>query len=214
MDALIFDSSKKRFFFAYQDLVLDPVRTSSLRGVEIPLFSISINDNNGDSQSYLTLGQSKISKELFPSSPLKKHFKFLGWSYVDGGQAVSLDEIKVDGDLSFYASWRELPKFTIEYFSNGVLEKTSEPITIWADDSFTVESSVTLKKNFKFLEWNSKPDGSGIKYLPGKAITALDSNLKLYAIGKPNVTISCVKGKTIKKLTGPNPKCPAGYMKK
>jgi hypothetical protein len=27
-------------------------------------------------------------------------------------------------------------------------------------------------------------------------------------------TISCVKGKTVKKVTGANPKCPAGYKKK
>jgi len=28
------------------------------------------------------------------------------------------------------------------------------------------------------------------------------------------ITISCVKGKTVKKVTGTNPKCPAGYKKK
>jgi hypothetical protein len=28
------------------------------------------------------------------------------------------------------------------------------------------------------------------------------------------VTISCVKGKRIEKVTGVNPKCPAGYKKK
>jgi hypothetical protein len=27
-------------------------------------------------------------------------------------------------------------------------------------------------------------------------------------------TISCIKGKTTKKITGTNPKCPAGYKKK
>ena len=31
---------------------------------------------------------------------------------------------------------------------------------------------------------------------------------------KAKTTISCVKGKTTKKVTGINPKCPAGYKKK
>jgi hypothetical protein len=30
----------------------------------------------------------------------------------------------------------------------------------------------------------------------------------------PKVTISCLKGKTIKKVTAENPKCPVGYKKK
>jgi hypothetical protein len=29
-----------------------------------------------------------------------------------------------------------------------------------------------------------------------------------------NKTITCIKGKTIKKVTGTNPKCPAGYKLK
>jgi len=30
----------------------------------------------------------------------------------------------------------------------------------------------------------------------------------------PRTTITCVKGKTVKKVTGANPKCPSGYKKK
>ena len=33
-------------------------------------------------------------------------------------------------------------------------------------------------------------------------------------VAKKKVTISCVKGKTTKKVTAVSPKCPAGYKKK
>jgi hypothetical protein len=34
------------------------------------------------------------------------------------------------------------------------------------------------------------------------------------AIAKKSISITCVKGKTSKKVTGVNPKCPTGYKKK
>jgi hypothetical protein len=33
-------------------------------------------------------------------------------------------------------------------------------------------------------------------------------------VAKKSVTITCVKGKTTKKVSGESPKCPAGYKKK
>jgi hypothetical protein len=33
-------------------------------------------------------------------------------------------------------------------------------------------------------------------------------------VAKKSVTISCVKGKTTKKVSGTSPKCPTGYKKK
>jgi hypothetical protein len=33
-------------------------------------------------------------------------------------------------------------------------------------------------------------------------------------VAKKTTTINCVKGKTIRKVTGVNPKCPAGFKKK
>jgi hypothetical protein len=34
-------------------------------------------------------------------------------------------------------------------------------------------------------------------------------------VAKPkSVTISCIKGKLLKKISGVNPKCPTGYKKK
>jgi hypothetical protein len=56
--------------------------------------------------------------------------------------------------------------------------------------------------------------------IPGYGDKEADVDLvtfDVYAIAKPIVkatTITCVKGKTTKKVTGINPKCPSGYTKK
>jgi hypothetical protein len=34
------------------------------------------------------------------------------------------------------------------------------------------------------------------------------------AVAKKKLTISCIKGKVTKKVTGTSPKCPSGYKKK
>jgi hypothetical protein len=56
--------------------------------------------------------------------------------------------------------------------------------------------------------------------IPGYGDKEADVDLvtfDIYAAPKPVVkatTITCVKGKTIKKVTAVNPKCPTGYKKK
>ena len=44
--------------------------------------------------------------------------------------------------------------------------------------------------------------------------TATTATTTATTASKAKSTITCVKGKTVKKVTGTNPKCPAGYKKK
>ena len=48
----------------------------------------------------------------------------------------------------------------------------------------------------------------------GSSTTATTATTAAPATTTAKTTISCVKGKTVKKVTGTNPKCPAGYKKK
>ncbi len=52
-----------------------------------------------------------------------------------------------------------------------------------SDNAFTVSSSndyIPKKDGFKFIGWNTKPDGSGTAYMPGDSYTA-NATLNLYA---------------------------------
>ena len=48
----------------------------------------------------------------------------------------------------------------------------------------------------------------------GSSTTATTATTAAPVTTTAKITISCVKGKTVKKVTGTNPKCPAGYKKK
>ncbi len=214
MDSLVFDATKNRVFFAYQDLVVIPYLTGSLRGVEIPLYSVSVYEDENTSRILLVPGQSKYLKELLPTNLTKQHFKFVGWSLERVGSIVSLDDYKIERDFSLYPFWEELPKYTLEYSGNGVLDSVVPPKAYWLDESLFVEEKFLTRTGFQFQSWNTKADGTGVKYLPGQAISGLSADLKLYAIGEKKTTITCVKGKLTKKVTAVKPKCPSGYKVK
>jgi hypothetical protein len=58
----------------------------------------------------------------------------------------------------------------------------------------------------------SKFSLSLVKPTPSPSPKPSETVIKTPAVKK--VTIKCVKGKTIKKVTAVKPKCPAGYKKK
>jgi hypothetical protein len=53
-----------------------------------------------------------------------------------------------------------------------------------------------------------------VKLSQDKAAVVAPTPVATVTVSKKKVTISCVKGKTTKKVTAVNPKCPAGYKKK
>jgi hypothetical protein len=47
-----------------------------------------------------------------------------------------------------------------------------------------------------------------------KKIADLEAQVAKIAAAKKKITITCIKGKSIKKVTGINPVCPKGYKRK
>ena len=66
-----------------------------------------------------------------------------------------------------------------------------------------------LALNTAGIACSSCSPSSSVTTTPSKTTTTTGSGSS-----KAKSTISCVKGKTAKKVTGVNPKCPAGYKKK
>jgi uncharacterized repeat protein (TIGR02543 family) len=115
----------------------------------------------------------------------------------------------------------KIPFYKIDFDGNsnskgtvpdGLISLDGEEVFIPAKDSnFT-------KTNHTFIGWSkSKSDTSEI-FLPGQKISNITSDIKLFAIWKADlskkVTITCIKGKTIRKITDLKPKCPSGFKKK
>jgi len=84
------------------------------------------------------------------------------------------------------------------------------------------EISITSDEGEKKVATTIVNEKNGWLYLSAKGFTfsAPTINVKLSQekvvapVASKKITISCVKGKTTKKVTAVSPKCPAGYKKK
>ena len=69
--------------------------------------------------------------------------------------------------------------YTLIYNPNGG-NGTIDTITVWNQQVVTVSACTFTKDKYKFIEWNTRPDGTGMTYKVGSSIV-LASNLILYA---------------------------------
>lgn len=118
------------------------------------------------------------------------------------------------------------------YEANGSLASGSYDLSMRSDIArclygfsnapIKAEISITSDEGEKKVATTIVNEKNGWLYLSAKGFTFSSPtiNVKLSQekvvtpVAKQKVTISCVKGKTTKKVTAINPKCPAGYKKK
>lgn len=161
----------------------------------------------GDKHQVYTQSQANVSRE---------GYKLTGWkTEVAGGDTYAVgSEITVKGDLTLYAQWQKEEeivtrnRFKVIYNANGG-EGGFEENDIQEGSGYTVlglkETKIT-RGGFVFIEWNSKPDGTGesyeekskleitqdiILYAQWKPATSLDTeNHFAYIVGYPNGNVS------------------------
>jgi hypothetical protein len=115
----------------------------------------------------------------------------------------------------------EVPFYKIDFDGNSNTSGSVPGGLVSLDGSevlIPAKSNAFTKKNHVFIGWSrSKNDASEI-LLPGQEISNITSDIKLFAIWKADagnkITITCTKGKLIKKITDIKPKCPNGFKKK
>ena len=128
---------------------------------------------------------------------IREHYSFLGWNtkadgsgvFYQPGQKVHLDQ--ENNSVTLYAQWSEHPKYDykVRYNANfGVpadVKVDAESISgIYAVvHTVGVDSNSFQRKNYYFVGWNTKADGSGTDYKPGDQIhlTKDENELTLFA---------------------------------
>ena len=209
--------------------------------LRVPFYSIEFDGNENTSgsapSSSISVNGGSFTIAAKANDFYKLHHSFMGWGknpnnseeLFQPGQIVN----GISSNLRLYANWKELSKFELKFQSNGVLIKSPNATTIWEDSSDRAPDVNTsnIAKGFDFLSWNTEPNGKGLTITPGQNISSfyfgnkLSGNLTVYAIGKKiplqlkdtsnnRMTIICVKGKIIKKVTAIKPKCPIGFVVK
>ena len=89
--------------------------------------------------------------------------------------------------MTLYAQWKQ-NQSTITYKANG--GSGSDVVQSHAaGGKVTLKDNAFTKSGYVFIGWNSKADGSGNTYQPGKEVAWYD-NVTLYAIWKPARTIT------------------------
>ena len=127
-----------------------------------------------------------LSEEL----PTRAGYEFTGWNTdpFGGGTAYQPgDTIYATGDLVLYAQWREVPPtiHLITYEPNDAggpsAENNPEQQEIPEGETVSLSAAIPTRTGYRFLNWNSQPDGSGAAYQPGQTVGPLYADLTLYA---------------------------------
>ncbi|MBQ6323563.1 MAG: leucine-rich repeat protein, partial [Bacilli bacterium] len=119
--------------------------------------------------------------ELISNPYVRAGYIFIGWNTESDGSGTTYNNkqvISLDSDLELYAQWTKA-KYKVTFNANGGTGTMN-------DQTYTYEQSKALSANtftrdkYKFVNWNTKADGSGTTY-NNKQVISLDSDLELYA---------------------------------
>lgn len=124
----------------------------------------------------------------------RKGYIFAGWavagedsiSYADGAVICRTAE---EGDIRLTAVWSKL-NYTLIYDPNGG-EGYMPNQTVSSQELHPLKKVGYIKEGAEFLEWNTRPDGSGVSYPDGSnmmhAVKEEGETFTLYAIWNPNI---------------------------
>lgn len=147
------------------------------------------------------------AKTLTTNSYKKTGYTFIGWNTLANGNGISYSDSQSittwspipnhNSSITLYAQWQP-NTYEIQYNSNWPGDSSLGTGTM-ENSSHTYDVEDTLSLNLydyhrkRFLNWNTKADGSGTTYLNGQTIknlTSIDNDIfNLYAIWIPDGTV-------------------------
>lgn len=163
-------------------------------------------DANGGSVStnskYVYYGINQTYEEL--PVPTKSGYVFDGWyTSAQGGTLIkSTSKVDISKDHTLYAHWTKAFSYTVAFNGNGSTSGSMEELIYDYGRAYNLPANKFVKKGYRLLEWNTKPDGSGDSYKNTASVRNLtkipNSKVTLYAIwtnrkvasGKINENIS------------------------
>ena len=172
--------------------------------VEVVTITFDANGGTG-SMTPLTIESGK-SITLPKNTFTRPGYIFIGWNFKSDGTSNSFNdgqEITPSKDHTFYAQWKEEAKaevVTITFNANGG-KGTMPPVTYTSGEAKALPKNKFTRKNYTFISWNTKKDGSGKSYSNGKIIKPTKNNT-FYAQWKKNKNSNQSQKITIKYYAG------------
>lgn len=141
-----------------------------------------------------------VAKELTPNGFTKTGYVFDGWNTKPDGKGTGYADkqsvknlTSTNGDIiNLYAQWAPIT-YTIEYNGNGAIGGATPSVTHTYDKPGKIQENGFIRDNFRFVEWNTKPDGSGTTYTPGQEVVNLttkpNDKIVLYAVWTEQIVV-------------------------
>lgn len=117
----------------------------------------------------------------------KDGFIFDGWFTDSSLTTPATFPYTITGDATLYAKWTVAPvRYTVTYNANGATGGTAPTDAneyLSGAEATVLDNTGTLVKiGYRFVGWNTEPDGSGTTYAPGDLLNIGDGNITLFAM--------------------------------
>ncbi len=115
-------------------------------------------------------------------------YQFSGWyDQPEGGRLVTEIPSGSTGDIVLYARWLVTDSYTVTFDANSGPSfprvcQMPQPLSVVPGGGFIVPSQLPRRTCYRFIEWNTCPQGNGFSCKPGEIIDNVGGNLTLYAI--------------------------------
>lgn len=111
-------------------------------------------------------------------------YKFTGFNTAKDGSGTTYQPnstFVINGNVTLYAQWIEIPKYTVTYDANGGTGDVIDTKSPYLEGStVTVLPNAYERAHFTFTNWNTARNGSGTAYTENKTFK-IQSNVTLYA---------------------------------
>lgn len=125
---------------------------------------------------------------LSAAIPTRTGYRFLNWNSQPGGSGAAYQPGQTVGplftDLTLYAQWVRL-EHTLTYHGNDAggpaARDIPAPQPIYEDQAVLLSDMIPVREGYRFISWNTQPDGSGTAYQPGASFGPATTEADLYA---------------------------------
>lgn len=160
---------------------------------EVEIYTVTFDANGAEGKAPASIEvESGGGCLIIPSENTlsKNGYEFTSWNTEKDGSGDSYavsETVKIDSDVTLYAQWKALAKYTITLDFNMTAEESFKMyFTMYEGEIFVVPSCDSLSnEGYIFDIWNTVSDESGKSYFGSESIKIYD-NMTLYAIWKPS----------------------------
>lgn len=156
--------------------------SATVATVPRPTYTVKYNANGGSGAPRSQTKTYGVTLRLSSTRPTRSHYTFLGWATSANGSVAYQPggNYTANKAVTLYAKW-QIVSHTITYNAgaNGGTVNGSATRSVSVAYGSSLSVPVAERKNYTFIGWNTKQDGTGTYVSDGYTVTG---NITLYAI--------------------------------